>query len=878
MNIILDNNDDNNELLENKNLIKNSETITLNPREYTHYDTWGKKGDILFYSFSTSPQKKIEVWMMNQEEYNKLNHNHILSGILLTASGKSEGNFTFQYEDYWHLVFVNVLYSGSTSLTYEAQMSPYIVITHPSSSTRTFTESSLTITWESNIKNELVTINIYKGEELKATIKEDIDIKTVNWVVPEEFKTGDYKIKILSVSNEVDFSESFTIQKREFGILQPYEDRTLIPHTIQLIQWISYGLSSKVRIDLCLNFTPILEISSNTNNYVGSFNWTVWQGNDYSNTTHSNYQIRIQDYNTPKYFGFSPSFTITNEKALKISSPILNSSYKSGNKMSIKWETNYNHTKVRIELRKENQTIQNITTTSSNTGSFTWEIPYSIKTGDTYRIFIITSDNSTWTYSDTFTLKRINRPIPNFPYSLYLIIISIVFSIGCIVLIKKRKIIPYMKEVYKPKKTVHKNVKSDFIKNRIEQNKSIFKLLDLFIIFFGIGISIFLVYLLTPLYFLIIPILTIISLIIALLIIDLVQIHKYPAKIPQLKEKKPFRKKKRRKYEVEVLVNDGMILLKNDETWLALQSFEKTLHLAEEWDDIQNMKLLIQEQIDIINNSPDNIFVKEQLEKAEGSKHQEKTLESFKQYENALKTTDQKNIMSDQGIMSLKKIYLEQQEKTLKALSDFENSYRKAVEKNWIAKESIETIKNKIDEICIFVIKNKESEVNIFKINSKYKECINILEGAQKICFRIQDKNKSDEIKSSLENKSDDINILIIEDIITEGDRLKEENESKESIKKYKSCFGIIKMLYDTTIKSKIKKRVTDSIRLVNIRDRIIEGDRLREERIFIQAIQTYKACLSIAERLNDENIRNEIMIRINNKIINCNVESSLHN
>ena len=152
-----------------------------------------------------------------------------------------------------------------------------------------------------------------------------------------------------------------------------------------------------------------------------------------------------------------------------------------------------------------------------------------------------------------------------------------------------------MEEVYKPKKTVHKNVKSDFIKNRIEQNKSIFKLLDLFIIFFGIGISIFLVYLLTPLYFLIIPILTIISLIIALLIIDLVQIHKYPAKIPQLKEKKPFRKKKRRKYEVEVLVNDGMILLKNDETWLALQSFEKTLHLAEEWDDIQNMKLLIQE-------------------------------------------------------------------------------------------------------------------------------------------------------------------------------------------------------------------------------------------------------------------------------------------
>ncbi len=228
--------------------------------------------------------------------------------------------------------------------------------------------------------------------------------------------------------------------------------------------------------------------------------------------------------------------------------------------------------------------------------------------------------------------------------------------------------------------------------------------------------------------------------------------------------------------------------------------------------------------------------------------------------------------------MSLRKIYLEQQEKTLKALSDFENSHKKAVEKNWISKESIETIKNKIDEICIFVIENKESEVNIFKIKLKYKECINILNEAQKICSKIQDKNKIDEIKSFLENKSDDINSLIIEDIITEGDRLKEKNESKESIKKYKTSFDIIKILNDTTIKNEKEDKVRDSIRLVKIREKIIEGDRLKGEKRFNKAIQAYKACFRIGKVLNNKKLKKEIMRKINNKINNCIVESSLYN
>ncbi len=120
----------------------------------------------------------------------------------------------------------------------------------------------------------------------------------------------------------------------------------------------------------------------------------------------------------------------------------------------------------------------------------------------------------------------------------------------------------------------------------------------------------------------------------------------------------------------------------------------------------------------------------------------------------------------------------------------------------------------------------------------KYREYIVNLNNAKKISERIKDEVKKEEIIQSLMNREDSINLLIIEDKIAEGDLLKTQNESKNAIQGYKSCFSIVKMLNDPDKQREIKRKITDSIHLVKIDDKIKEGDLLRREKRFKNAIQ----------------------------------------
>ncbi len=428
-------------IFKNKSRIKNADTYNLGGGLAVQYTTWGNKDDVLSIKFSTYPQVKLQVWLIDKKQFDNLDNYFNPVGELLTVSTEEEILYTLPYESFWHLMFFNNL-STSTTMTYTITISPHIVITSPNFSTEVFVKSNLKIKWESNIENEPFKVDLYKGNDCIKTLTEDIrNYEFEYYNVSEGLVFGtDYRIKVTAISSgEEDFSDSFAIIQRKFGIITPKKDKILIPHTNETIKWYSIGIYTDVRIDLCLNFTPILEINDNTeNNY--SYTWNVWQGDNYSNTTHSNYQIRIQNINTPEYVGFSQSFTITDEKFIQIQPISINSSYKSGEEIRIIWKTNYNNSNIRIELRENSQTIQYITTTSSNLGSFTWEIPSNIKSGDNYRIFIITSDNSTYGYSDSFTLKGTNKSLLDIPLGFYLLIISIIFIVICVGLVKKRNV------------------------------------------------------------------------------------------------------------------------------------------------------------------------------------------------------------------------------------------------------------------------------------------------------------------------------------------------------------------------------------------------------------------------------------------------------
>ncbi|KKK62742.1 hypothetical protein LCGC14_3001300, partial [marine sediment metagenome] len=86
--------------------------------------------------------------------------------------------------------------------------------------------------------------------------------------IPENLEDGsDYRIKITGLtSGEYDSSDYFTILKRKIEVYKPYKADILVPHTPYVIDWFSRGVSSKVRIDLYLNSTYLLEITNETDN------------------------------------------------------------------------------------------------------------------------------------------------------------------------------------------------------------------------------------------------------------------------------------------------------------------------------------------------------------------------------------------------------------------------------------------------------------------------------------------------------------------------------------------------------------------------------------------------------------------------------------
>jgi len=172
---------------------------------------------------------------------------------------------------------------------------------------------------------------------------------------------------------------------------------------LRRIEWIGTGIGEDIKIDLFLNSSHILNITSQTNTSLQYFWWYVWQGSNYSKLTQSTYQIRIQDTNNPKYTMFSSNFTITNEKRLSVITPLRNTPYKAGSTMNIVWATDSPFDTVLIELKKEIILIQKIATVI-NTDSFNWTIPSNLKGGTNYYLTIKTTDNGAMGESNLFTI------------------------------------------------------------------------------------------------------------------------------------------------------------------------------------------------------------------------------------------------------------------------------------------------------------------------------------------------------------------------------------------------------------------------------------------------------------------------------------------
>ncbi|HEA70902.1 MAG TPA: hypothetical protein ENH98_03145 [archaeon] len=367
---------------------------------------------------------------MDQLQFNTYSSMRVFSGTFITKDQASTGIFTPQYESIWYFLFFKPE-SGCVILTYDIHLVPFIRITSPTTSTRVLTESQLKITWVDNL-NEWLKIELYKGSSYVKTLGNNIFNDGAAWItIPDSLDDGsDYKIKVTGKSTgEFDYSDPFTIIKRKITLYQPKSSDVFIPHTLRRIEWIGTGIGEDIKIDLFLNSSPILNITSQTNTSLQYFWWYVWQGSNYSKLTQSTYQIRIQDIINPKYTVFSPNFTITNEKHLSVKAPIKNAPYKAGSTMNILWSTDSPFDTVLIELYKGGVFQQKVVN-ARNSGSFNWTIPSSLKGASNYYISIRTTDNGTIGESPLFTIVPVIILMDFQPTLLFTSIILIAIAIG----------------------------------------------------------------------------------------------------------------------------------------------------------------------------------------------------------------------------------------------------------------------------------------------------------------------------------------------------------------------------------------------------------------------------------------------------------------
>jgi len=411
--------------------VKNSFTgvLDISQGSFSSIHVWAKKGCVITFQWYTDPETFVEFWIMDKSNHDQIGYG-IISGYYNGYSTFRNITFSVPHDGSWYLFFYRPS-RPSTKVYYTISVSPFLVIYSPTFKTTIYSDSDLEVKWSSNILFSQVQVDLFKGSKflttlINSTSNDGSAIVHIPWDYPDG---NDYKIRILDKFFDVyDFSETFSIIQKGIVFLYQNEGDILVPHTEHDILWRTIGVSSVLRIDLCLDSVPVLEITNETIND-GEFTWRVWQGSNLSLNTRNSYQFRIQECDTEKYSVFSPVFTITKERTMNITYPASEISTTIGNVLDIEWETDSTSYKVNISLMKENNTILNLGTIV-NRGSYAWKVPPKLQGGSGYYFHINATDHSASAVSQHFTIKPRLKAISsyNLPFITIFLLIPIILA------------------------------------------------------------------------------------------------------------------------------------------------------------------------------------------------------------------------------------------------------------------------------------------------------------------------------------------------------------------------------------------------------------------------------------------------------------------
>ena len=439
--------------------LKASDAMGLDPDDWA--ELHGYADQYVDWSFSTTPYQIINVWALDPLQYSYWISGLPASGYLLSTSSSDSGRFNVPEGNTWHIIFWNdEIGCHFTIVSFYATFigdsrPPLINVIKPSSTSIYPIGSNQIIEWSTQGSVGNLKIELFKGTSLYSTIISNTpNDGQHNWQVPEDCPAAsDYRIKITDNSNPTvnDYSSYFTIiHIKSLTIIDPTSESEIVPKTTHTIIWESTGSIEEVKIELYKGSELLKEITSKTEND-GSYSWIphYYEKNGYMWNIipqGTDYRIKIKDIRSDTYV-YSEYFTITNIKSLTILEPNSKSSYKHGETMLIRWQTDTpcENLTIKVYYRPPGSFDADKMITISqvpNIWIYYWVIPMDFPHGDGYYLIIEATDNSVVERSEDFTIGNPsnNSSIPSY---------SLVMMFGIFMLIISISISHYKKEINK---------------------------------------------------------------------------------------------------------------------------------------------------------------------------------------------------------------------------------------------------------------------------------------------------------------------------------------------------------------------------------------------------------------------------------------------
>lgn len=171
----------------------------------------------------------------------------------------------------------------------------FVSVTYPSENTTWVPKTNELITWESNINNGYLQIDLFKNSELIDTIHENADISANQyyWGIPEDIEEGSYSLKIISRDYPFVNSESpnFNITNPILELTNPTILENYLRGSELKILWNHNAMGDSVIIELS-DGTNYSRINVTPNN--GEYTWRIPK-----DITEGLYSIRLTNSNYP---------------------------------------------------------------------------------------------------------------------------------------------------------------------------------------------------------------------------------------------------------------------------------------------------------------------------------------------------------------------------------------------------------------------------------------------------------------------------------------------------------------------------------------------------------------------------------------------------